>query len=93
MKRETLIGLVGHPSSGKDTVAAHLVEKYDFVHLSSGDMIRAYIQEHELGETDREKMKQVSTMLREQHGSDYIVRMALKNPAPRLIVSGLRAIV
>lgn len=44
------IVLFGPPGSGKGTQAAKLVEKYGFVHLSTGDIFRANIKgETELG--------------------------------------------
>lgn len=92
MKREMLIGLVGHPSSGKDTVAAYLVDTHGFTHVSSSDSVRFYIAEHQMGEANRDLMRAVSTTLREKHGADYLVRLALENEAPLLVVSGLRAI-
>ncbi len=90
--REILVGLVGHPSSGKDTVAAYLVDTHKFTHVSTGDMIRFYIAEHGIEGQDRDTLKMVGTMLREEHGADYLARLALQNNSSRLIVSGLRAI-
>lgn len=43
--------LFGPPGSGKGTQAAHLVEKYGLVHLSTGDIFRANIKgKTELGQ-------------------------------------------
>jgi dephospho-CoA kinase len=91
-QHETRIGLVGHPSSGKDTVAAHLVDRHKFIHVSTGDLVRFYIAEHDLGEPTRELMHQVGNILRIEHGPDYLVRLALKTQATHLAVSGLRAL-
>jgi len=33
--------VLGGPGCGKGTVCSHLVEKYGFVHLSAGDLLRA----------------------------------------------------
>jgi dephospho-CoA kinase len=90
--RKALIGLVGHPSSGKDTVAAYLVERHNFVHVSTGDLIRAYVTEHNMGGLDRDTLRVVSTTLREEHGADFFTQMALKNDSPYLVISGPRAI-
>lgn len=84
------LGVVGEPSSGKDTFAAYLVDNHGFVHISTGDLVRAYILENNLGDTTRPNMKQVSTFMRTEHGADYLARLALKEPAPHLVISGLR---
>lgn len=91
---QVLIGVVGHPSSGKDTVAAHFVAKHGFVHISMGDMIRFYIAEHGMGEATRDLMRIVGTTLREEHGADYFIKLALSNNADvsHLVISGLRTV-
>lgn len=86
----TIIGLVGEPSSGKDTAAAYLVGTHGFIHISTGDLVRAYILENNLGETTRPLLQQVSTKLRQEHGNGYLAELALKETAPKLVVSGLR---
>lgn len=37
--------LFGPPGSGKGTQSAHLVEKYGFIHLSTGDLLRKEMKE------------------------------------------------
>lgn len=37
------LALFGPPGSGKGTLAKNLVEKYNFIHISTGDMIRSEI--------------------------------------------------
>ncbi len=90
--RKMLIGLGGHPSSGKDTVAAYLVEKHGFNHVSTSDMIRFYMAERDMGPQDRDSLRVIANTLREEHGADYFARLALQNDAEYLVVSGLRAI-
>ncbi len=86
------IGVVGHPSSGKDTIASYLVDTHKFVHISTGDLARFYIAEHGLGEPDRQLVHDVCNFLRAEHGPDYLVRLGLQNDATRLVLSGLRAV-
>ena len=86
------LGLVGKPCSGKDTVAAYLTERYGFAHVSMGDLIRFYIAEHDLGEPDRVLAREVANQMREENGADYLMRLALKNETPLLVVSGIRAL-
>lgn len=89
--KHIILGLIGQPSGGKDTVAEYIVKKYHFIHVSTGDMLREYITKHNLGETTRDVMQVVSTRLREQYGADYLVTQAIQlHPEKNIIVSGLR---
>lgn len=87
-----IIGLVGQPSSGKDTVVEFLIKKHGFKHVSSGDIIRKFIAENNLGEPTRELMQKTGNELRTKHGGEVLVQMALKENVERLAISGLRAI-
>ena len=91
-QHEIRIGIVGHPCSGKDTVAAYLVDTHQFVHVATGDLVRAYIAEHNLGTTTRDIEKIVATILRIEHGPDHFAQMALQTEATRLAVGGLRTV-
>ena len=86
------IGIVGYGSVGKDTVARYLVDKYSFVHISSGDLIRKYMVDNNLGVLTREAMQKVANELREKFGASYLVEQALAHNYDRVVVSGLRAI-
>lgn len=89
---KTIIGLVGHPSCGKDTVADYLVEKYEFVHVSTSNLIRDYIKENNLGEPTRENMLTVGNELRRKSGPGILSTMSLAKNADRLAISGIRVI-
>ena len=91
MKR-MIIGLVGHPSSGKDTVAKYLVDKYGFTHVSTSDLLREYVRKEGLGEPTRELLNKVGTFVREKNGADYLVSLGLQNNAPRIVISGIRSL-
>jgi dephospho-CoA kinase len=92
MSKKIIFGLSGHPSGGKDTVAKYLVAHYGFKHISTGDGLRAYIRQHNLGELDRENMNKVVTELRKKFGNDFLVRDVLdNNSSDRLVLSGLRS--
>ena len=50
--------IAGAPASGKGTQCEMLVEKYDVVHLSTGDMLRAAVAEGtEVGQQAKEVME------------------------------------
>lgn len=56
LKHAKVIFVLGGPGSGKGTQCAKLVEKYDFIHLSSGDLLRAEV---ESGSARGEKLKEI----------------------------------
>lgn len=90
---QIIIGLVGEPSGGKDAAADYLVKKYEFVHVSTGDLVRDYIAKNNLGNLSRKNLKKVATKLREQFGSDYLANTALHNTkANMIVISGLRTV-
>ncbi len=90
--KQVIIGLVGHPSCGKDTVANYLTEKYNFTHVSTGDLVRKYISEQNLGEPTRQLMSTVSAQVRKDNGGDFFINQGLNDPSPRLTISGMRAV-
>lgn len=68
------LALFGPPGSGKGTLAKNLVEKYGFIHLSTGDMIRKEIAEQsELGKMAAEIINNGALL------SDDIVIKMIKN--------------
>ncbi len=87
-----IIGIVGTQSSGKDTIADYLVKKYDFSNISTGDMVRDYIRENNLGAPERDLMQKVANQMRIDNGPDVLARRAIEKPLERIIVSGIRAI-
>lgn len=93
-KNKMIIGIVGHPSCGKDTVAEYVVKKYDFAFVSTSDMIRDYIRKHNLGEPTRERMHDVANEWRAREGGDILIRKALEinRGRDRIILAGIRTL-
>lgn len=87
-----ILGIVGHPSSGKDTVAEYLVQKHHFSHISMGDIIREHIKKERLGEPNRDLMHKTGNSLREKNSPDYLVTLGLQNSAKRIILGGIRSL-
>lgn len=87
--KKIIIGLVGQPSSGKDTVAAYLITK-GFAHHSTSDVVRDYIAKNNLGEPVRELMQETANMLRHKNGPDCLVKEALRNSPDKFVTSGMR---
>jgi dephospho-CoA kinase len=86
-----ILGLVGHASGGKDTAAEYIMKKYNFVHVSTGDLLRQYVDENDLGQPTRDILQAVANRMRAEYGADYLVARALAvRPNSNIIISGLR---
>ncbi len=88
----SLLGLVGQLAGGKDTIADYLEEKYGFTHISTGDLLREILTQQLGREPDRDDLRTGAKKLRTDQGGDVLVRRALIDPPPRLVLSGIRAI-
>ena len=87
-----LIGIVGQPGSGKDVAAKYIAKGFGFKHISSGDVLRRYINDNKLGGMDRKNLQHIVTKLRAQNGNGVLVKLILNEikPESNVIVSGLR---
>lgn len=88
IKLPELIGLAGTFASGKDTLASRLVLDHDYVHVSTGDMVRK-VACQERGSIERPVLHEVADAHRKADGAGYFAQQALQEPRP-LVVSGLR---
>jgi dephospho-CoA kinase len=86
------IAFVGPAAVGKDAVSNYIANKFNLTHISSGDIVRNYVKENNLGELDRKNLQTVANKLRNEQGGDILVRIALEKNPKDVIVSGLRAI-
>ena len=91
-----IIGLAGTFASGKDTLAHHLVEKYGYLHVSTGDIVRVEAQ-RQRGSIERPVLFEVANMQRHKYGAGYFAKQALaqldKHPeATGILVTGLRSL-
>jgi len=93
-----LILVCGPAGSGKDTIGNFLADKYGFLHLSAGDVLRAAaIAQGHAEPISREVLTQVGNALHQQYGAGPIVAYALEEYGRRqaeypggLVLSGLR---
>lgn len=85
-----LIGIAGSFASGKDTIAHHLENDFDFTHVSTGDMVREVAQA-ERGSVERDVLREVADEHRHRDGAGAFVNHALKKSRP-LVISGIRAL-
>lgn len=87
-----IIGLAGTFASGKDTVAEYIASKHGYVHVSTGDIVRAESLKRGLS-THRNDLFNVANNMRATQGADTLVENALKQDANRqekLVISGIR---
>jgi dephospho-CoA kinase len=88
MKKKKVIGVVGHPASGKDTVAEYLAGK-GFTHFSSGNVIREKMKEAGLP-LDRSSMQEFSRGERVKHGNHYPSAEIVEQVEGNTVISGFR---
>lgn len=71
-----IIGISGSFSSGKDTLAKHLEQKYGFMEVNTGDIVREVAQA-ERGSIERPVLHEVADELRHKYGGGVLVERAL----------------
>lgn len=92
-----ILGLAGTFASGKDTLAHHLVQKFNFLHVSTGDMVRA-VAEAEYGDTERPTLFKTANETREKRGPGIFAELALekylneKSSYKGIVISGVRSL-
>ncbi len=86
------IAFVGPPAVGKDAASNYIEQKYNLTHISSGDIVRKYVTDNNLGALDRKNLQEVATKLRTEKGGDILIKIAMEKNKDNVILSGLRAI-
>lgn len=91
-----IIGLAGTPASGKDTLARYLVERCNYLHISTGDMLRAETQRR-YGSIERPILHKHGEELRRQQGAGVLVEKALEQYRQQpqyqgVVITGLRSL-
>jgi adenylate kinase len=54
-----IIIMIGPPGSGKGTQAKRIAQKYNYAHLSSGDLLRALAKKENLNDAEKEALLQM----------------------------------
>lgn len=83
-----VISVVGHPASGKDTVADYLAER-GFVKISSSDFLRAEMKKIGLP-LDRPAMQKFVSEMRQKYGNGYPAIDIVESIHANTVVSGFR---
>lgn len=87
-----IIGISGPPCSGKDTAAEYLTDKYNFYHISTGNLLRKQAELLGIG-TDRPSLQALGARIRAKHdGQDPLLIEALSECKENTIFSGIRTI-
>ena len=92
-----IIGLAGTFASGKDTLAHHLATKYNFLHVSTSDMVRA-VAEAEYGDIERPTLLKTANELREKRGPGVLAELSLEryeedqDKYDGVVISGVRSL-
>ncbi len=86
------IAFVGPPAVGKDAVSDYIAQKFSLKHISSGNIIRDYVKNNNLGNIDRDNLRIIANKMRTEFGGDILVQIALEESPDNLILSGLRSI-
>lgn len=84
----TVIGIVGQPSSGKDTVVNYLVTK-GFTHISSGNLLRAEMKKLDIP-TDRAHMSDYSAKACKERGPGFLAGVSVRRVTGNTVISGAR---
>ena len=83
-----VIGVTGHPASGKDTVADYLVSR-GFTKISGGDILREEMIE--LGiPTDRSHIQEYVKEMRKKYGNGYPSEETINRIKGDTVISGVR---
>jgi dephospho-CoA kinase len=83
-----IIGIAGHPSSGKDTSAEYIASK-GYIHISLGDILREEMKKIGLP-IDRPSIRQFVTEKRKEKGAFYPVNLACEKITDNTIITGFR---
>lgn len=92
-----IIGISGTFASGKDTLAKHLVQAKNFMHVSTGDMIRAVAQA-EYGNTERPTLVKTANELRAKRGPGVLAELGIDKFQTEgagfngVVISGVRSL-
>ncbi len=83
-----IIGLAGHPSSGKDTAADYIASR-GFFHISLGDLLREEMTKQGLA-IDRPSVRTFAREERAKRGAFYPVDIAVTRLQEKTVMSGFR---
>lgn len=88
-----ILGFTGKISSGKDTIAKYLIDKYQGQILSFSDALKEVLEIYNLPLT-RENQQKLSTILRQNFSEDVLAnameKKVINSPGPIVAISNVR---
>ena len=85
-----ILGVVADISSGKDTVARYLAEKYGFERHTLSDVLRAEARVRKVKPT-RENLYKIVDEIRAKDGKEALVKRVIKKfKRDKIVISGIR---
>jgi len=87
----TIVSLVGHPASGKTSVAKYLEQQYGFTVFTFSKVIRDYAGRNGIQLTCRADYANTHTRMLQEHGWDYTLKLALASDAGKLCIDDVRS--
>lgn len=87
-----IIGISGPPCSGKDTIAEYICKKYEYNHISSGDLLRNEAERMGVPK-DRDTLRKISIALQNKQGFGWLIESVLNdNDNTNVLFTGLRSV-
>lgn len=80
--------IMGAPASGKGTISGRIVKKYDFHHISSGDLLRWNIEKGTNAGTKAAQYVQTGQLVPDDVVIDCMLDKIDHEPHPRILLDG-----
>lgn len=71
-----IIGVAGTFGSGKDTLCDHLVEKYNYLHIATRDIVKEFALK-KYGSVERPVLYKMANEIREAYGAGILSQLAI----------------
>ncbi|MCL5794755.1 MAG: AAA family ATPase [Patescibacteria group bacterium] len=85
-----IIGITGTLGSGKDTIAEHLVKKYGFTSIGTGDIVREFAKAAGWPNT-RDAQREMGNKLRREKGRGFLIKAAISRlKSKNKAITGIR---
>ncbi|MBI3638667.1 AAA family ATPase [Candidatus Wolfebacteria bacterium] len=84
-----IIGITGHPGSGKDTIADYFIAK-GFHKISGGDILREEMSKLGIPADKRSRIHEFVAEMRKRYGNGYPSEETIKRINGNTVISGIR---
>lgn len=80
--------IMGAPASGKGTISGRIVKKFDFHHISSGDLLRWNIEKATAAGKKAQEFVKTGKLVPDEVVIDCMLDKIAHEPHPRLLLDG-----